>query len=86
MNETTEMWREVRKDKQERHAKLYQQNKSILVASGIPFEDKGETLLFRQPNKPKVDFYPSTGRWKYKNDFMRGGAKAFLEWYRKVQG
>ncbi len=84
-NETTEMWKEVHKEKQAKHIEWFARNKQTIIESGIPFTDKGETLLFRQQNKPAVDFYPSTGRWKTGKQFMRGGAKAFLAWYKKQE-
>ena len=34
----------------------------MITASGIPFVDRGESLLFR--DTVHVDFYPSTGRWR----------------------
>ena len=83
MTETSDMWREINAERAERHAEWKKKNLEILRESGIPFTDKGETLLFRQEGKPKVDFYPSTGRWKVKGEFMRGGAKSFLRWYRR---
>jgi hypothetical protein len=44
--------------------------------------NSGSTYLFREDGKPKVDFYPGTGRWKVKNKMYKGGAEKFLHWYR----
>lgn len=82
-NETTEMWRQIRHEKQQRHASNYERNRAILDAAGISYTDKGETLLFREAGKPKVNFYPSTGRWHADKRLYDGGAKAFLSWYAK---
>lgn len=77
-------WKEVREEWQKRHASWKERNLRILEGSGLAFEVKneGEVVLFRQRRKPRVDFYPSTGRWKHNNFFFNGGATAFLRWYR----
>jgi hypothetical protein len=35
--------------------------------------------------RPSVNFYPSTGRWRvdHLNRTFGGGARVFLEWYKK---
>ena len=72
--------------RQEQHADWKKANMETLAASGVDFvmATGGEALLFREPGKPKVDFYPSTGRWRVagKTQTFRGGAEAFLNWYR----
>ena len=88
INEETRMWKQVKQDTQERHARWHRQNRDVLEASGLTFEDKENVLLFRSPNKPSCDFYPSTGRWKENNGtnqpiMHRGGARAFIKWYEK---
>ncbi len=59
-------------------------NWSVLNACRIPFElrNDGEAVLFRQPGKPAADFYPSTGRWRSGEQTYKGGAQAFLDWYK----
>jgi hypothetical protein len=72
--------------KQAQHREWKQQNMDVLNQSGIPFTSKnfGEHLMFRERGKPKVDFYPSTGRWKVTGKGITGGhAERFLEWYRQ---
>lgn len=82
------MWREHRERVKSRHQFWYEENLAILRASDIPFKltPDGTCCLFRQEGKPKVDFYPHTGRWrvpaKHTGTF-RGQAKAFLAWYAK---
>lgn len=70
---------------QERHADWKRTNMEILSTSGAIFTitNSGETLLFRQAGYPKVDFYPSTGRWRVAGvkETYRGGASVFLRWY-----
>ncbi len=82
MGDMGDAFRAMKADKKQRHADWYEQNLEILVASGIPFTDKGETLLFREGKGWRADFYPSTGRWKdLANNKMRGGgAEKFLLW------
>ncbi len=41
------------------------------------------SILFRFPEKQKVDFFPSTNRWRSKNITYRGDAESFLSWYNK---
>lgn len=72
----------------ERHAIWKRENLAYLRGHGAEFTDRGETLLFRRPGKPAVDFYPSTGRWKVvsgprNGTVLRGGAMRFLSWYEK---
>jgi hypothetical protein len=72
--------------KKEQHQQWWIDNVDEIKGSGIPhtFTNNGECVLFREPGKPKVDFYPSTGRWRTvgKNARTMGGqAKAFLVWY-----
>jgi hypothetical protein len=71
---------------QAKHAEWKRKNMAVLSDSGAVFTvtNGGETLLFRQTGYPRVDFYPSTGRWRVADvkETYRGGAKRFLEWYR----
>jgi hypothetical protein len=74
---------------QAKHAEWKQKNMNVLSNSGAVFTitNNGETLLFRMTGYPKVDFYPSTGRWRIVSGNngkpFRGGAAAFLTWYKK---
>lgn len=63
---------------------------NALNEKGIEFREAGYSLLFREPGKPKVDYYYSKGNWrvndkKYRGGFlmMYGGWKNFLKWYEK---
>lgn len=70
--------------KKERHSKWYEQNMDVLNSSKIEFVHKDTVCLFRESDRPKIDFYPHTGRWRTvgKNaKTFRGGAKSFLKWY-----
>ncbi len=73
--------------RQQQHADWKERNLATLNASSVIFTttNYGETLLFREPGKPKVDFYPSTGRWRVAGltKTFRGGAGSFLSWYAK---
>ncbi|MCB0053091.1 MAG: hypothetical protein KDE24_26510 [Caldilinea sp.] len=86
-NEETQMWKQVKRDSQKRHARWRRQNREVFETSGLTYEDKGETLLFRNEGRPSCDFYLSTGRWKVndgKGTMRRGGAKEFIAWYAKT--
>ena len=81
MGDMSEGFRAMTRQRQARHHEWNKRNRAIIDASGIPYIDRGETLLFREPDKSNVDFYPSTGRWKANSQMHSGGAKKFLEWY-----
>lgn len=72
--------------RQQRHADWKKQNTALLQASGIPFTstNNGETLCIRERARPRVDFYPSTGRFRIDNLRTLGGHAEFLiQWYRE---
>ncbi len=89
-DDVREVWRLHRVERQQRHAFNKASNLKLIQASSFIFNSTSdrETLLFREPGKPRVDFYPSTGRWKVMHSnlkpiWMKGGASAFLAWYEK---
>ena len=70
----------------QRHREWKDENMDVLRTSHLDFKvtNNGETILFREKGKPKVDFYPSTGRWRNVGPNARtfsGGAMKFLDWY-----
>lgn len=73
--------------KQERHQEWKAQNMAVLNSSDLNFKAVNfeETVLIREPGKPKVDFFPSSGRWRVAGvaRTFQGGAQSFLDWYRK---
>jgi len=86
MGDVGDMGRAIREHTREKHAEWHRRNRGRLEKSGIPFTDRGETLLFREEGKPMVDFYPSTGRWRVPNENLKtfsGGAGKFLKWYER---
>lgn len=44
-------------------------------------KNHGTALLLREPDKPKVDYYPSTGRWRSQGVTYEGGLERFEAWY-----
>jgi len=82
-------FRAMQSDRQERHARWKKQNMEVLEASGLTYRatNFGETILFREEGQLKVDFYPSTGRWRVagQRDAKRGGARAFIAWYNRTK-
>ena len=87
MGELFRMHREMR---QEQSWERYEKNLEILEKhrSIVKYKHKSTVCLFRERQKPKVDFYPNTGRWRIvgKEDtghVYRGGAQSFLNWYAK---
>lgn len=87
MGDMGEVFGAMNAHRQRQHAEWKQKNMDTLNASGLTFKETnyGETLLFRELGKPKVDFYPSTGRWRVAgmSKTFRGGAEVFLRWYEK---
>lgn len=86
MGEQAEYGRIMREHRQGKHQEWNRNNTRIIGASGIPYMDRGETFCFREEGKPKVDFYPSTGRWRVvgtqeQRKAKSGGARKFLNWY-----
>lgn len=88
-SELGEDFKYMRELRQAQHEKWHRENRAEIDASGIPYTDRGEALLFRFADI-KVDFYPSTGRWRLVGiaggKAMRGGARAFLAWLGKRAG
>ncbi len=75
-----------------RHEEWRETNMAVLRTASFQFREtnNGECLLFREPGKPMVDFYPSTGRWRVvgtkSSPTLSGGAEAFLVWYQSKGG
>lgn len=88
MGSEGEIWRQVKEQvraKRQSNARAYLE---LLQKSGHIFTvtNGSEQLMFREPGKPPVDFWPSTGRWripKAGSKTHNGGATSFLAWYRK---
>ena len=81
-----EEWYDImRRERKERHENWYAQNMALLRESGLPFEERETACLFRIEGRPRVDFYPHTGRWRVvgqpNSKARSGGARAFLRWY-----
>ncbi len=78
--------------KAERKAREKAHRTKVLTESGLKFtsSNDGENLMFRESGKPKVDFYPSSGKWRVAGigggTMMEGGVQVFLGWYAKQTG
>lgn len=84
MSEDSELYEAMDRARKERHAEWKVVNMQAIKDSGIFYRVASpETILFRNPGKPKADFYPSTGRWRtpQSGKTYNGGAKAFISWY-----
>lgn len=79
----------MKEERQARHAQWHEENMATLNASGLRFQIRETAVLFREAGKPRVDFYPHTGRWRIVGGAngptrpLSGGAKRFIEWYAK---
>ncbi|MHB9110429.1 MAG: hypothetical protein ACYDCO_25535 [Armatimonadota bacterium] len=84
-----EDFRDMRKARQASHQRNYEQNMAILRQSGLKFEERSTSVLFREYGKPRVDFFPHTGAWRLvgkptgKPLTYSGGASRFISWYRQ---
>lgn len=84
--DASDIWEALNEEKRKRHTQWKQTNLARLAKSGLVYKLAGEeTVIFREEGKPKVDFYPSTGRWRIAGDtrVYRGGAGSFIKWYNK---
>ncbi len=81
----TSLFKSHRKSVQTRHTLNHLRNTRLLEEAGIEYRKaSNETYCFR--GKVKVDFFPSTGRWR---DLKRqrthsGGARMFIQWFIKM--
>lgn len=92
-SDTVEAFGAMRELRQARHAEWFEKNMAALRAAGLLARDRVElrstAILFREFGRPRVDFYPHTGRWRIvgapggSQRPMRGGAEAFIRWYAK---
>lgn len=92
MSDVIDGFRAMREHQRQENQQNKETNLAALQQGGVAFKSTnfGETLVFREAGKPKVDFYPSTGRWRIVGDpqnkrTMRGGAAAFLTWYEQQE-
>lgn len=87
MGDMGEVFKGMSEARKERHSRWRTQNILALQATQFIYTvtNNGETFLFREAGKPKVDFYPSTGRWRVSGikQTFHGGGKLFIQWYRK---
>ncbi len=86
MGDMGDDFRAMREHRKQQHADWHRENRALIDASGIPYTDRDEALLFRLDGV-RADFYPSTGRWRVpggKRTFS-GGAQKFIAWLRKRQ-
>lgn len=64
VNEITEMWRDIHKQKAEKRGENRVNSAQILKERGINFESKnGGAHLIVSHNGKTVDFWPGTGKW-----------------------
>jgi hypothetical protein len=81
MSEQTEVFQAMREQRRQQHAEWKYQNTLYLREHGLfgKMSNRGECISFTRPIK--VDFYPSTGRWRHQGKTAGGGAEKFVTWY-----
>jgi len=77
--EDKEWYDDLKDQKKERHQTWYDLNTKILENCKYNFIWSNDTCILFREEGPKVDFYPHTGRWRYKNKTYSGGATRFLK-------
>lgn len=79
-------FRGLRRLQKGRKADMRERNLEVLGGSGLEFDFRdvnGGICRFREPGKPKVYFFLTTGRWTGGGKVFSGGARSFLGWYEK---
>lgn len=72
-NETTEFWRDIRHERQERRASNKERGAFQLKSRGFKFEEKNDGQHLIVFHKGRVaDYWPSSGRWIFRNTKENG--------------
>lgn len=81
MSEQSEIFQAMREQRRQRHREWKYQNMQALRQRGLfgRVSNNGECVSFTRP--VKVDFYPSSGRWRSEGKTYGGGAEKFVAWY-----
>lgn len=83
-SEMAEDFRILKEEKKKRHNEWYEKNSKIIKSYFIPKEYvEHDTVFLIRIDDFEADFYPHTGRWKYKNKMYRGGADKFIAFANK---
>lgn len=80
-----EMSKETKQKRIQRNSEKLPAFFKALDEKEIVYTDNGQIIMFREPHKPKVDFYRTKGNWRLPTTgrVMYGGWKKFLTWYEK---
>ena len=89
MGDMGDMYRDREADKKAKGEKRESVNQKIiqdwLMNGNIKhcdhISDRGGTILFRFPGKPKIDFYPTKNKWRKGRIIYWGDVSKFLKWY-----
>jgi len=86
VSEQVEIFQAMRDARKEQRREWKRINMEALDASGLRYRssNKGECLTFFGPNGA-ANFYPSTDRWRFRNQTYSGGASKFIIWWAKQQ-
>jgi len=84
MGDMAEYGHAMQAERKRLHAEWRSKNMEVLALCGIPYRitNNGESVIFRHPDYPEADFFPSTGRWRSSGNTFSGGAEKFLKWMR----
>lgn len=79
------VWDAIKENSKAERETSYDVNSKLIKATGLAYKENCTVFIFREPQKPKVDFYASKNKWwahKEKKCY-RGNAFEFLKWYDK---
>lgn len=81
MSDQIEVFQAMREARRQQHREWKRLNMEALRKHGLfgRLTNHGECMVFTRP--VKVDFYPSTGRWRAKGKTYSGGGAKFAAWY-----
>jgi hypothetical protein len=90
MGEMYQDWGKIKKDqkavREKRNREVIRQwieEDEEIDATHLFVEYRAHSILFRFPDKPKADFFPTTNKWRSGNRNFYGDARAFINWYKK---
>jgi len=76
-----ELYREIKKEEEQKHVDRAKKNLSVLRSSTIPFKfESSGVVSVRDKAYPVVEFDPGTNRWFARGRWIMGDAQALIDW------
>ena len=85
MGEEWREWREEFKEKKSITAALNETRLELVFPKRYKIVQDSRVAIFREPGKPKVDYYYSRNKWRVagKRKIFSGDFNSFENWYNK---